>query len=270
MLRHDKPVKNKHLKVAQVSKATSNLKAYLSMPERLQHLVEQSLLFMRNHPEHMLNFGYRYAIYAAMGSEYPSRPKTDIIGHKRRAYLNILTAQYGLPAWDASLARNESWKSWTGFPQDFLEASQDILFQGISIASKKWLDEKRSPHIRLASAHPRFVISSEEDRWGPNCSIHLLDACPSTVDKEDSYVLGGIGTCAIKALDITLFDDEYLYQETDLSITEDITDYYGWDSAYYMMCAVSFWHSDYSDKHKRKAFWEWWLLDAIPHAYSRF
>lgn len=250
-------------------KAKANLKIYLALPERLRDLIEQSLAFMRTHPEHMLNFGYRYAIYAAIGSEYPSRPKVDVIGHQRRTYLNILTAEYGLPAWDISLAKNPLWKPLTRLPQDLIEAAKDILFEGITTATYKWIEQKRSPHLSRKLDSRKVEITNDEDRWRYMFSIHVFDNF-HTDDLEDIYALTGVGGSVIKALRVALWDDDYTYEQRDFLITEAITDLYGWDSAYYMMCVFSFWLSDHSDKHKRKAFWEWWLLDAIPQAYNRF
>lgn len=249
-----------------MSKATSNLKAYLSMPERLQDLVEQSLVFMRSHPEHMLNFGYRYAIYTAIGSEYPSPPKTDIIGHKRRAYLYILTVQYVLPLWKTT------WDHLAEFPRHVIQAASDILLKGITDATHRWLEHNRSPHLYRIRPNEFPMLPTNEHKW--NYVLGQLwgdmEYLASVIEQESELPPTVVGFGAVKALSVTLFDEDYPYSKPDFLITEEVTDWYGWDSAYYAMMAISRWRSKGSDKFKRKAFWEWWLLDAIPHAYSRF
>src|SRR5687768_6968006 len=106
----------------------------------------------------------------------------------------------------------------TGYPQDLLQAARDILVEGMATATHKWIDQKRSPHLVALKHHPRRIINNDADKWLGIFSLHDFDGLSASPNEEDTYVLQGAGAGAVKALQVTLADDDYLYEEIDFSI----------------------------------------------------
>jgi Immunity protein Imm5 len=82
----------------------------MTIPSKLQNLIQEALESVYRHPQHDLNLGYRHAIWAAFGDN----------GHKRRTALAISTVRHVLPIWNQKFRNDDR-------PQQVLTLAQKVI-----------------------------------------------------------------------------------------------------------------------------------------------
>ncbi len=87
----------------------------MTIPSRLQNLIQLAIESVYRHPQHDLNLGYRHAIWAAFGDN----------GHKKRTALAISTVRHVLPIWNQKFRLDDR-------PQQILTLASKVISGDIS------------------------------------------------------------------------------------------------------------------------------------------
>lgn len=157
----------------------------------------------------------------------------DTEGRKRRARLAIASARHVLPAWDAAYPGD-------GTPERLLALAEAVIAGSA--------DE-------VSCARYRALALSHFD------SLSSLAAAPIVV---------AAGYAAAQALAAALFDEAFDPERIDPAVSDNELDPMERDASY-LAAVVSAggppWHSSTSAA-RRRAFWEWWLHEAVPAAWS--
>ncbi len=202
----------------------------MSLPKILENSIQNALNVVYEHPNHVLNLGYRAAIWGALGSlDRHSHPSTDA-GHRRRTLLAIKSARRVLPIWEKRWPE-EKW------PQDAIQASVQLLH--IHDNQKIFLD-----------ILDRCVVGVE----------NLM-----TTD----FVAAMAGQSAVLALNTALDDEYFKPEEIDYKWIDGQLGGGDNDSASVASIAYAAGTAldPKSNPKKRLEFWEWWLKEAVPTAY---
>jgi hypothetical protein len=208
------------------------------LPSDLSHLINESLKGVESHPQHELNLGYRYAIYAFFGPKSPTSGNTTNQGHRRRTKLALLSIQHVLSLWEKVRPFDRS-------PHLILEKVQQIL-EGV--LTGKQVDQ----------------MSGLPD-WGymdnVSCQVPYIGS---------SWILVGYG--AVKTIGVAIWDEIFDPTQINPQLTDDHLDTYDLDVASEAAAGYAGgfrWKSE-SDQRKRRQFWEWWLTEAVPKAWAAF
>jgi hypothetical protein len=81
-----------------------------------------------------------------------------------------------------------------------------------------------------------------------------------------------VGYSAAQALGVALYDEFFDSTQVNYTLIDSDIDEHEQDTAFYAACAAAggpIW-SPNTDSIKRRAFWEWWLMDAVPTAWEAF
>ena len=203
----------------------------MSLPKVLEDCIQKALTAVRQHPNHVLNLGYRTAIWAMLGSfDRHSHPSTDA-GHRRRTLLAIESARRVLPIWEQRWPEDCK-------PHDAIQAAIQLLH----------------------TQDNRAVFWDTLDR----CAVGVENLM--TTD----FIKSMAGESAVLALN-TALDDEYFkpgeidYEWTDGQLGGGDNDGASVASIAYAGGTAL---DPKSDPEKRLEFWEWWLKEAVPASYQ--
>jgi Immunity protein Imm5 len=206
----------------------------MSLPEKLGLVIDQAREAVYHHPQHHLECGYRYAIFSAFGPFKGSPAYQDKKGWQRRLVLAIETTRHVLPLWEQALPHNT-------IPQRALTLAKRSLISRIN----------------------------EEQIWkARNTSwVQLLDLGNNN---EELQSILGVGFAALQALSVALQDEQFDESEITLDTKDQDSDPETLDASYF--AAAAFAHGtiweEQSSSSKRRAFWEWWLNEAVPLAWN--
>ncbi len=202
----------------------------MPIPASLARAVDISLVRMRERLDHHLDRSQRLAIYAALGPRLDrSRPGGDV-GMRRRAALDQLAALRVLPLWQKS------------FPEEPL--AQELIEEA-----------RNAVHQILPKEEIVRVLGYT---WGQLESLA----------GDDMRCLAGFAAfqALYRALNDVGFDSDHI----DADLTDERVGIYGMDAGLLAASAAAGgypWMTA-SDPNERLAFWEWWLLEAVPQAWE--
>ncbi|RKH88048.1 hypothetical protein D7Y21_16485 [Corallococcus sp. AB045] len=196
-------------------------------PEILKSLLQRAIESVRADPVHDLSLGLRRKIWRSLGRELGHGP-----GYARRVSLALTTARHVLPLWK-------------------LRYSQD-----------------RTPHTVLDSAEAMRVgrlDKIEAQALWQRAWDHMVELSSSDEDSQGAAA----GFSAVQAL-LTCIDDEtFQLTEDDENLRDNQVDAEDMDASMFAAAASAggpSWDAS-SDPERRLQFWEWWLSEAVPHAY---
>jgi hypothetical protein len=212
-----------------------------ALPETLQELLQRAQAAVERHPQHDLNLGYRQAIGRACGPHRDSGLPGSVAAHRRRARLAILTVRRVLPLWEAC------------FPGD--ERSRRILEMAEGVLRGEILPEDADENAA------RF--------WDD------LDALQPEFGPEKAPMALAVGYAAASALVAAYGEawDDLDVEEIDYE-SVDSRDFTCNDTAFYASIAYAggpVWEilaRVSPDAERRRAFWTWWLTEAVPLAWE--
>jgi hypothetical protein len=217
----------------------------MSLPTELQHSIDQALDAILNHPQHLLPSRHRRAIYNAFGAVETGNAE------QARVRLAVMTARHVLPVWQ------HVWPS-DSLPQFALRTADDVL-QGrvdaqtveveVSDASEVLEDLRntREGQVHLDALFAGQAAISALAKAFKLCSVvsaHLA----ARINDYNSYI-------AAEEIDILSWKILWVEENNDTAL---------WAAA-----AFAGGISDIRpDPAKQRAFWEWWLTEAIPIAWN--
>lgn len=205
---------------------TQHEEGFVFISIALQEILNRSHAQMVQHPQHALLPIYRRQIYDILNNEPTTR------GLRVYEKLAILTAEYVLPLWQDAVLTDILPKLVLEAARQHLQGTLD-LGSATQVAGNAW--EKLERYGQVSTA----AISSQ--------AFHA-------------------GQAAVEALFATLgrppFDNVQLNEDdTDAALDPWCSDPALWAVTAY---AGGVWDQQ-SDANKRREFWEWWLMEAIPH-----
>src|SRR5262249_9428854 len=186
-------------------------------------------------PDHDLNLGYRQAIFWEFGPYRFAPRNTDLSGHLRRVNLAVITVEQVLPLWK---------KCW---PDDPLPAT--VLKESLQVLNER---PGKSTVLRKINRY-----------W---------DQVENLMN-ETNNIVGAVGFAAIRTLSLALTDGFTTGLEIDFNrrdsheFTSNNTEFYA-AAAYAGGPVYSIRAAPESDANKREGFWQWWLGQAVPTAWS--
>jgi hypothetical protein len=123
----------------------------------------------------------------------------------------------------------------------------------------------KTPHQCLAKAERSMFEDIETLQDDYIAAISILDNLP-----YEPTLMAGYS--AVKTLATAIWDERFNVNEIDYSLTNEDLDPDYTDSALFASCAYadgSIWEEG-SNPNKRRRFWEWWLIEAVPKAWHSF
>ncbi|MCP4180765.1 MAG: hypothetical protein GY756_23645 [bacterium] len=210
----------------------------MSLPDNVKKIIDKALLHLEKDPNNDLNLGYRRAIWKEFGSKLNLIKSTDKTGLQRRTILALLTSKKVLSFWERVWPEDKT-------PLLIINEVEDILN-----AKKNYSEREKNKRMR--------------DLW---CWLEDF-----RYDDEDEQQLAAVivGDAAIATINAALFDERFDENSIDFEVTDEDVDPYTSDSSYSAAMVYahgSIWN-DFSNKQKRKEFWEWWLKEAVPKAWN--
>ncbi|MEJ8857872.1 Imm5 family immunity protein [Variovorax robiniae] len=170
----------------------------------------------------------RKAIWAAMGPTVVENGKPVLaLGSRRRLRLAILTAEHVLPVWAKDFPANQE-------PQHMLAVAE------------KWL-----------AGHADFQAAwmLRNSFWSELSNIQSVEAA------------AGFATCQVLAT--ALGDEKFTPQSLNAPSCDQQLDPDQWDAGFYASIAhagAAPWEQE-NAAGKRRAFWQWYLAEAVPQAW---
>jgi hypothetical protein len=210
----------------------------------LDPLIQQALAAVRADEQHHLGPSLRRRIYTVLEpiAETPS-PVTP-----RRGRLGVLAARRALPVWEfiTPLDDDLHWEhNIDRLPHKFLTLAENLL-------------------VGTGDIQAARTIAGDEWYFTGNIRGMLLEGRKYQTPHfhNASYAL----YAALLALNETLGTDALRSLSDEVDWHENDVDDYELDAAGAAMRAVS--GVDMPDPQKRLEYWEWWLTEAVPSAYS--
>jgi hypothetical protein len=220
----------------------------MELPTALRDAVANALVFVRQHPQHELNPGYRQAIYAvygpldapSTGGATPESQLLDVAGNRRRAVVSLMAAQRVLPYWKQAMSDSDMLDVLLADAQQLLH-TQAGRQKAKEDAQAAWLytDEVLATQLdlprRVSAAAFAAVVALQTTLWGVaffgeyanlSWSDYHLDSEAIDIARRDAA-----SWAALSAANGRYFDED-------------------------------------ADHAKRLEFWEWWLNEAVPQAWE--
>jgi len=202
----------------------------MAVPKQLQERIHTAMQAMLADRNHQLRPIYRRRIYQTIHDLHGKQAR--II----RGHLAILVVRHVLPLWDRV-------RSYVPVPRQLLATAEGVL--------KGTVTPEEAATI-LRSRHYDHDFSYGDDVPIGN-AYFVLRAAVEAVAEPLGNTLGFDA--------VTITEDQ-----TDRDLDEWCTDTAGWGA---MAQAGALWDED-SDPLLRRAFWLWWLNEAIPEVYREY
>lgn len=203
-----------------------------TVPTALHGAIEQAHHAMLQHPEHAVVPIQRQRIYRAIGSLEVLRVNSV------RGWLAHITAQHVLPKWNRNMSIEPSAK-------DLLSTLEDVLRGSINVATARDTAEQAWSQLEQFGNSPQ--MTDDEFNVAFYATTTIVQALFET-----------IGMCSLDDLSLSATD-------TDDWIDPWSSDTAKWAAIAYVGTRVE----ATSGSEKRREFWEWWLLEAIPAAWDK-
>ncbi|NOJ96000.1 hypothetical protein HMI51_24075 [Corallococcus coralloides] len=196
-------------------------------PEILKSLLQRAIESVRADPVHDLSLGLRRKIWRSLGREQGRGP-----GYARRVALALTTARLVLPLWELKSSQDRT-------PHTVLDAAEAMRVGRLDKIEAQALWQRAWDHMVELS-------SSDEDSQGAAAGFSAVQALLTCIDDE---------TFPLTEDDAHLRDNQVDAEDMDASMFAAAASAGGpsWDAS--------------SDPERRLQFWEWWLSEAVPHAY---
>jgi hypothetical protein len=225
----------------------------VNMLNTIRPHLDHALKKVREHPDHWLVPSYRQKLYNILD------PNTLIpIQTQVKPWLDLYTARYVLPLWEPITHDPEQlWEGYFQVPSEMISSLEGLLHGTVS----------------------KELVSKNADHWGE------VSGLTGEIESSEFYHAWCVYDAALSGLLCVLGIDEFRDWHFEDSITEidDVhSDVANWAAIAY---AGGIWHADFPirkehlgrvDGHwdrdleevrdRRRKFWEWWLLEAIPMA----
>jgi Immunity protein Imm5 len=222
----------------------------MSLPKHISTAVAFALNELHRHPDRLLSLERRRSIYTSFR-------QVDSSGQRARAQLDILTARYVLPYWQPLADRR--WKSYDYMPEKMITLAEELLAGRV---------ETEAAYKVAGMGQEMADLTGELDTSPYYCSWTAFEAALLALFSTLAY-------SGMAAYDVDLSDAAEHDPLKDVAhwaviayaggrwypiVTED-------DNEYGEEAGIWDWSYD-EVRIRRQLFWEWWLREAIPTAWS--
>lgn len=209
----------------------------MTLPLTLTDRIAAAQQALRRHPQGHLDPGYRHAIYAAFGPKSTALSSAAPAGRARRVRLGMLATQHVLPKWQALWPADD-------MPQRLVRAA-DELTSGMldpQVAREFW--DAMWARLEELMSEPAYQSATYQDPLS-------------------------VGVSAAFTLSAALHDEQFDPARIDYALADTDTDVFSKDAAFWASTAYAgpIWEPT-TDPQQRRSFWEWWLTEAVPAAWS--
>lgn len=217
----------------------------MTAPEALRDVMALGLRQVREHPAHHLELGYRQLVWEALGPTLDRSQPYGGKGHHRRTVLDRQAAEHALPIWDAA------------WPKDMRSETVDDT----------------APREVLAMARQTLVGPGDDGAISTQILYLWTDydeACHIAADEHIEHSTPLVLLATIKALMRAWNDMEFAPGRIAVSATDGHQGYHVTDAAYDASVAYAGglpWDTE-ANHERRREFWDWWLLVALPAAWD--
>lgn len=207
----------------------------------LAKLVETGLNLISEHPFHHLELGIREGIYLQLG------PQGSNLGYKRRVALANIVLDKIIPLW------NSIWPA-SGLLEPMME--RFVKLKG------NCTPEERED----------ILVSFDED-WEQVISFIEKNKITDLKHRNHYFAESVTGLAVVQALAIAGCDIFMTNEEPCIDRKDEISDFRYSELHFYAAFAYAggapykLPHFESGNPQKYKAFWEWWLFEALPHAW---
>lgn len=243
----------------------------MSLPASLSDLLQASLQSMQNHPEYHLLPAQRYAIYLGFGDEIDlsgerfnsnREGKMLQVPFAQRVYgsLALISAKHVLPVWEDAIPAMLRFEDDFPIEQPFelLECCENVLeLQPGSIGNALMLLGYYHGWLGVVASEQRDGIVSRSAEFAAKTIETALEAILGTRPFQDGINATSSNEVPTMSDDIAaLACAAYCTIPISTAITQATIPWkYVSDSQI--------------DLQKRREFWEWWLIEAIPAAWEQ-
>jgi hypothetical protein len=206
----------------------------MTIPDELRSAIDEAERQLALHRHGALELAQRQRLRAALG------PRQAFgIGHRRRTALATFCVRRILPEWERLRPEDD-------FPHRLLSSAQSYLANHL---------ERRAARALVGQG---ITHSDNVSYWGWKAR------------DRDMRRVALICHAAAAVLSFASGDDKPSRFEADTSMTDDRLDAYSWDTSYLVALFVARGHPGKAgeDVDRRRAFWRWYIHEAIPMAWS--
>jgi len=198
------------------------------LPPELRSAVQDGLAALGHSPTGELPLGQRKRIYALLGPESRDADNRPTgVGYRRRVLLDVLAAQRALPVWERA------------HPGDRRPQRMLLLANGV-----------------VRGTVDRATAEREMSNF-------LVDVGSETNPQDPGP--GYAGTAAASVVSTARVDrhhDDFAAAESDADLDAD-----AWPTDFLASEAAALATSPEENAEDRRAFWQWFLTEAVPNAY---
>jgi len=251
---------------ASLSVATNSNDA---LPDSLRHAVDNALAVMKAHPEHHLPPSLRQPIYDGFGS------RLDSTANYARGRLALWTARRVLPFFEQSDPRDDR-------PRQFIEMGEDVLVGMVARSGAHgWLlfmtggeTVDRDNISRAANHAADAAINALSEVLGKNGLDHpqrlviekedgtflSQDELTDAYKQDDAAATAAMATAWGSPISLSLQKRPYKGPRR----RPRATTHFRWGDR----CRLRVYRKRPFTADKLQAFWEWWLNEAVPSAWT--
>jgi hypothetical protein len=201
--------------------------------------LQKALDYVEQHPLHDLSLGHRFILYALLGPRADLPDSSDLTGYQRRSMLQLLSIQ-------PIITLLEGDKDFILDITRLIASAEDVIYGRV----------ERDEAIRQTQTVRDELVALPAQRPLPQLERGVIEA-----------VLHMYG---IALYDLTWKPhrlDPNLSDEDEEAEIEGYRDVAGLAAA--LVAGGHVWDEN-SDPQKRRAYWTWWLREAVVAAYNRF
>lgn len=214
----------------------------MGMPTQLGSAIQAAQAALSNDPNSHLELRHRQPIMAAMGPKMDTSRTNGGGGYQRRTHLDLLTVRHVLPLWQALWPNNHT-------PQDLLsqadglrggtQAQRDAAYQDIRECWTVFNDFNTEENPNDAK-ESMVLFAAIKTLCRATYDMSFDPALPPREIKPGQFMLDGqIGP---------------LSREAAFDASVAAANGLPWDPT--------------SSPSQRRAYWEWWLREAVPAAWN--
>lgn len=224
----------------------------------LQEAIRQAENALHLHPGGDLPLCYRRAIWRRFGPPMPIEMGYSL-ARIRRTELAVTATEFVMPVWMAYWPEDRT-------PRRILEEARGVVRTTIDAAEAFRLHDRWESEVE----HKIFITECEA-RGKVFMSVSEARREEAAYPRKPEVSAVNVAFSAVCALRAAIWDEFFEVDDgLELGINDDDLDVDQWDSSFVaatVYAGGAIW-VERSNDDKRRAFWEWWLREAVPQSYQ--